>query len=100
MKADQLATAGLAGSLFFLLLLGVVAIVQTIRVGRWRHRCDLLQVMYREKQEAMREHRAPRRSLIVAGRRAHRTGAQHAPTAVMPRVLPGEETVRLPEVTR
>lgn len=91
MSADQLAAAGLAGSLFFLVLLGVLATVGWRRYWTWRHRCEVLQVMYRERQGAVQEHRVPRRSLVVAGRRTHRTGAQHAPTAVMP-LLDGEET--------
>lgn len=96
MTADQLAAAGLVGSLFFLVLLGVLAVVGWRRYWTWRHRCEVLQVMYRERSGAVQEHRLPRRP--AAGRRAHRTGVHHEPvTAVLPKVR-GEETVPLDKI--
>lgn len=92
MTAERLAAAGLAASLFFLLLLGVLAIVQTIRVGRWRHRCELLQVMYRERTGTLQRHRPTPQRPLGERRRPHRTGTHHEPTAVQPA---GEETVAL-----
>lgn len=100
-NADQLAMAGLLSSLVFLMLLGVIAVVQTIRANRWRDRCDIATAMVRSHEAAPLKQR--RYLQLPHGRRSPRRVdmlVQHQPTAVMPLVVPGEETSVLPQVAR